>query len=161
MTDKDLKKLNRQDLLILLAEQTARANALEEKLRVAEEQLTSRNLSINESGTLAEAALKLSGIFQAADEAVASYFEKIKRLNDRQTLVCQEMETASKQKADMLIQDAERKAATIIQSANELAAKEIERMNAHWDDIQRKIQELDKEYSWLRGILQRPSGDLR
>lgn len=156
MTEKELKKLGRQDLLILLAEQTARAKALEEKLRAAEEMLTSRNLSINESGTLAEASLKLSGIFQAADKAVASYVENIKQLNDRQALVCQEMEMASKQKADMLIQDAERKAATIIQNANELAAAEIERMNTHWDEVQRKIQDLDKEYSWLRGILSGP-----
>lgn len=153
MTDKDLKKLNREDLLILLAEQTARANALEEKLN-------SKQLSINESGTLAEASLKLSGIFQAADDAVATYVENIKLLNDRQATVCQEMEAISKRNAEKLIQDAEKEAAAIIQNAKDLAAKEIKKMNTYWNEIQRKIKEMDKEYSWLRGALRQSAGDL-
>ena len=160
MTDKDLKKLNRQDLLILLAEQTERANALEENLQKAERKLKERQLSINESGTLAEASLKLSGIFQAADDAVATYVENIKMLSDRQTTVCQELEAVSKRNAEKIVQDAEKEAAVIVQNAKTLAAKEIEKMNAHWDDIQRKIKEMDKEYSWLRGILRQSAGDL-
>jgi hypothetical protein len=144
----------------LLAEQTERANALEEKLRKAEIELKERQISINESGNLAEASLKLSGIFQAADDAVSTYVENIKLLNDRQTTVCQEMETVSKRKAEKLVQDAEKEAAVIVQNAKALAAKEIEKMNAHWDEIQRKIKEMDKEYSWLRGVLRQSAGDL-
>jgi hypothetical protein len=160
MTDKDLKKLSRQDLLILLAEQTERANTLEENLQKAERKLKERQLSINESGTLAEASLKLSGIFQAADDAVATYVENIKMLSDRQTTVCQELEAVSKRNAEKIVQDAEKEAAVIVQNAKTLAAKEIEKMNAHWDEIQRKIKEMDKEYSWLRGILRHSAGDL-
>lgn len=144
MTDKDLKKLNRRDLLILLADQTERADNLEEKLRKTEKELEEQQISINESGTIAEAALKISGIFQAADAAVATYVENIKQLNDRQTTVCQDMEEISKRKAEKIVQDAEKEAAVIIQDAKDLAAKEIEKMNAHWDEIQRKIREMDK-----------------
>lgn len=160
MTEKDLKKLNRQDLLILLAEQTERVNDLEEKLRKAEKKLEERQLSINESGTLAEAALKLSGVFQAADDAVATYVENIKLLNDRQATVCRDMEAVSKRNAEKIVQDAEKEAAVIVQNAKALAAKEIEKMNAHWDEIQRKIKEMDKEYSWLRSVLRQSSGDM-
>lgn len=159
MTDKDLKKLNRQDLLVLLAEQTARANKLDNQLRKLEKELKERQLSINECGTLAEAAFKLSGMFQVADEAVTIYVENIKRMNDKQDQICKHIEAASKRKAEKLVEEAEEKAAEIIRNAEELAAKEIEKMDAHWDEVQRKIKEMDKEYPWLSRILQRPSGD--
>lgn len=160
MTEKDFKKLNRQNLLVLLAEQTERADALEEKLREAEDKINSRQLYISECGSMAEASLKLSGVFQAADEAVSCYLDNIKQMNEKQALIIQERETESQQRAEKLIHDAEQQAAEIIQNANQLAAREIEKMNNHWDEVQRKIRELDKEYSGLRGILQWSNGDL-
>lgn len=69
MTEKEIKRLNRKDLLILLAEQTSRADRLEEALKNAEKKLAERQLIQDECGTMAEAALNLSNIFTAADDA--------------------------------------------------------------------------------------------
>ena len=159
MTEKEIKKLNRQDLLILLAEQTARADKLEEKLRITEEKLMQRQLVLDECGTMAEASLKLNEVFKAADEAVAQYVENIKFLNDRQTAIFQDAEISTKKKEEEIIQKAEEKAARIIKNAQELSEQEIAKMDAHWEEIQMRIRSMDKEYSWLRSMFNKKAGD--
>ena len=83
MTEKELKKLNRKQLLELLLVQTARADKLEQKLLRMEERLASRTIAEVEAGSIAEAALRLNGVFEAADAAAAQYLENIKRLSAR------------------------------------------------------------------------------
>lgn len=85
MTEQDLKKLNRKQLLELLLKQTERADRLEEQLREAEEKLENRILLEKEAGSIAEAALKLNGVFEAAEAAAAQYLENIKELSRRKT----------------------------------------------------------------------------
>lgn len=78
MTEKELKKLGRRDLLLLLMDQTRENMRLKEENETLKKQLEDRNLRIGESGTLAEAALKLSRVFEEADRAAAIYLENIK-----------------------------------------------------------------------------------
>lgn len=85
MTDKELKRLDRTELLELLLCQTRRAERLQAKLETAQAQLRRREIAIGEVGTLAEAALALSGIFAAADAAAAEYLENVRRLCERPT----------------------------------------------------------------------------
>ena len=55
MTEKELKKLNRVELLELLIEQTERNEELERKLAEKEQELQHQALNVKEVGTLAEA----------------------------------------------------------------------------------------------------------
>ena len=77
----DLKRLKRKELLEILLEQTKRIEELEDKLDILQKELDSKNISINQSGSLAEASLKLSNIFKSADDAIEIY-----RLNFEQSL---------------------------------------------------------------------------
>ena len=92
LKEKDLKKLNRYQLLELLILQTERADKLQAKLDVAEQQLTKQVLQISSLGSIAEASMQLSGIFQAAQETADMYLE------------------AARKKADAIIAEAEEKA---------------------------------------------------
>lgn len=83
MTEKELKKLNRKQLLELLLMQTARADKLEEKVERLEQRLKDRAILEAEAGSIAEAALRLNSVFEAADAAAAQYLENIKRLSGR------------------------------------------------------------------------------
>lgn len=83
MTDKELRKLSRTELMEMLLTQGRQIRELEEKLAQAEQALQNRELHLQESGTLAEAALKLSGVFEAADAACKLYLENIQRLNEK------------------------------------------------------------------------------
>ncbi|MBQ7849358.1 MAG: DNA repair protein [Clostridia bacterium] len=75
MAGKDLRKLSKTDLLELLIEQGRENVALRERLEKAEAELAQRRMLIEESGSIAEAALKLSGVFEAAQRAIDLYRE--------------------------------------------------------------------------------------
>ncbi len=79
MYERDLKKLTRQELLELLLEQSRRIDRLNIKIADLEEQLSKQNTAFKESGNLAEAALKVSGFFEAAQKAADYYIEQSKR----------------------------------------------------------------------------------
>ena len=73
-----LKKLSRQDLLEMLIAEEKRIDQLEKELQEAQEALKERKILIDNSGSIAEAALKLNGIFEAAQAAADQYLENIK-----------------------------------------------------------------------------------
>lgn len=78
MTDKELRKLSRAELLEMLINQVAENEALRAKLAGAEARLDSRMLEIQDVGTMAEAAMRLNAVFAAADAAAKQYLDIIK-----------------------------------------------------------------------------------
>ena len=82
MTEQELKKLRRGDLLEILLDLSKENEVLRAQLDKARAQLTSRTIAVEKSGSLAEAALELNGIFQAADAAAKQYLDNVRRLAD-------------------------------------------------------------------------------
>ncbi|MBQ2952656.1 MAG: DNA repair protein [Clostridia bacterium] len=79
MAGKELRKLSKTELLELLVEQGRENLALKTRLEAAEAELAERRLAMAESGSIAEAALKLSGVFEAAQKAIDLYRENCER----------------------------------------------------------------------------------
>ena len=100
MEEKDLRKLNRQDLLKLLLESEKENRRLSEELKELQARLDDRQIKISESGDIAKAALSLSGVFESAQKAADWYLasvetlcrSKLEKTNER----CWKMETAAK-----------------------------------------------------------------
>ncbi len=82
MTEKELKRMSRSELLELLIEQTRKNDELIKKIAELEANFQNYDYTFKESGTLAEAFLKLSGIFEAADKAAEEYKLAIKKKSD-------------------------------------------------------------------------------
>jgi hypothetical protein len=80
MDASELKKLNRTELLELLLEVTRENERLKKRLKIYEEAVQDREIAIAESGSLAEAAMKISGVLEAAQEAADLYLENIMRM---------------------------------------------------------------------------------
>lgn len=97
MTDKELKKLRRVDLLEMLVEAGKQIEDLQKQLAAAEEKLKEREIKIEQSGSIAEAALKLNGIFEAAQKAADQYLENIRM---QAQLAEKEAEPEASQQAD-------------------------------------------------------------
>lgn len=103
MTDKELKRLRRSLLEILLA--TSRENdQLREELEQTRAQLQERNLAVSQSGTMAEAALLLNRVFDAADAACKQYEENVR-------IRCDEMEQQTRKKCETILLAAQKQAA--------------------------------------------------
>lgn len=78
MTDAELKKLKRHELLQMLLEQSKTVEALKAELEEKNKLLEERSIKLAESGSIAEAALKLNDIFEAAQAAADQYLYNIK-----------------------------------------------------------------------------------
>ena len=105
MTEKDLRKLNRYQLLEMLIMQTERADKLQETLEAAESQLNDKEIRLTGLGSIAEASLQLSGVFDAAQTAADRYLE------------------AAKKHAEELEENAYKKAAEILMQAQAQARR--------------------------------------
>lgn len=81
MTDKELKKLSRAELLEMLLEQSKELEFTKQQLEIANKRLEERTIVLKQSGNIAEAALRLNGIFEAAQKAADDYIESIKSVN--------------------------------------------------------------------------------
>ena len=80
MTDKQLKKLNRSELLELMLEQSREIDRLQEELEETRAALTERNLKIDSCGSIAEAAAEVNYLFQSAQKAADMYLLNVQRI---------------------------------------------------------------------------------
>ena len=85
MTDKELHKLSRKELLEMLLAQTQENEKLKEELRRAQRQLSDRRLLQENAGSMAEAAMRLNAVFEAADRAAQQYLENVRLSAEERT----------------------------------------------------------------------------
>ena len=78
MTDKELRHLNRSELLQMLITQGEENRRLKEELEEANKKLNERQLVMENAGSIAEASLQLSGVFEAAEKAARQYLDSVK-----------------------------------------------------------------------------------
>ena len=109
MTEKELRRLSRTDLLELLLAQRRENEQLRCVLDQTQAQLADRTIKIDKAGSIAEASLQLSGIFTAAQESCQYYLDNIRLLSERQSQICQQMEQETKEKCDRMVAEAELK----------------------------------------------------
>ena len=105
MTEKELKKLTRYQLLELLIIQTERADKLQAAIEKAERLFIDQEINISTLGSIAEASLQLHGVFQAAQDAADTYIN------------------AAKKRAEEIEEEAYKKSAAIITQALEEASR--------------------------------------
>ncbi len=91
MTDKELKRLRRGELLELLLEQSKENEFLKKQVKELSEdvedlrkKLTDKRLELDKAGTIAEAAFKLNGVYSAAEAAAKQYLDNLELLYIRE-----------------------------------------------------------------------------
>lgn len=153
MTDKELKKLSRNDLLRLLLEQSKKLQTLEEDYNAAISELENRKIVLENAGSIAEAALKLNGVFEAAQAACEQYTENIAVFDERQ----REIEKAGLEKARLTVEVAKRKAAEIENeariNADNMLKKAERESREYWDDVYKRLNAFLTEHDELKQYL--------
>ena len=79
MTDKELRKMRRQDLLKLLLEERKENENLRRQLEEANRKIEDREIIFRESGSLAEACVGIYKLMDDAQKAADLYLENIYR----------------------------------------------------------------------------------
>ena len=103
MTEKELRKLNRYQLLELIILQTEEMEKLKEELEATKAKVENQQIMLSKAGNIAEASLQLSGIFEAAQKAAEIYLESVKKNADR----TEENEELAKAEEKQIAQDAQ------------------------------------------------------
>lgn len=80
MTDKELHRLRRSELLEIMLEQSKRIKELEEKNRILEQELSRRYLIMEKAGTLARASIHLNKMFETTQETADMYLRSVEAL---------------------------------------------------------------------------------
>jgi len=107
MDNKEFRKISKRELLEVLLDQAKRIEKLEQELKQTKSKLESKKILIEDSGSLAEAALKLNGIFEAAQQSIDQYTLNVKEK-------CKKLESDTKKECQLI---------------KEKAMKEIEELN--------------------------------
>ena len=106
MTDKELKKLKRSELLDMLIYQTEQNKNLREELEAAHRAMARRDIAIENSGSLAEAAARIAELFDSADRAAKLYLENVEKRNLEADEVCKQKIAAAEHRAEEIISGA-------------------------------------------------------
>lgn len=152
MDDRNLKKLNRKELLELLVASEEDNVQLRNRLEEQDALLRSKDIKATNAGSLAEAALALNGVFDQADRAAAQYLENIRRSGEEQKAVREKQIAEAEQQARGILDDAE---AIRLQARETLAAAEAEKLRAEKlladaeAEKQRKMQAADEYWQDL------------
>ena len=130
MTGSELKKLNRAELLELLLDQVKQTEKLQQELEETKALLEKRELDIRETGSVAEAALKINKVFEAADAAAVQYLD-----------------------------NAIARADEIVRAATAQAEAKLKEAESLRNEAGKKAEQSSRDYEWLRELLDAPSAE--
>lgn len=157
MTEKELKKLKRVDLLELLLAQIKENEKLQAELQKASEELQSRKIAIENAGSIAEASLQLNGVFKAVEAAGAQYLENIQRLKLEQVDICARLEAESREKSSKLLNDTEERCRKMEleteKKCNDMISRAEIQSKAYWDTVTQRLEQFYSDYIGLRELL--------
>lgn len=171
MTTKELKKLNRAQLLEVLIDEMEENAKLRSNLEAARTELENRRIELSSCGSLAEAALKINDVFSAADAAAEEYLANLRKaaqpagvlpqtkeeadllistrqecdeLRARTAQECEKMLAATRQKSDKMLQQTQQKCDEMVAHFTQ-ESKEIYRKAAVlWQQVSQAKHNADK-----------------
>lgn len=157
MTDKELKHLSRMELIDIIYElqkQNEQNAAQIEKLQAA---LDEKELHIENAGSIAEAAVQISGVLEAAQAAADQYLLSIRAATADMDARAQ----AAEQQRDALLADAKKQSDEMLQSAQSRAQaleNEAEKqVSEKWDRFEQRVMDLIQAHEKLRSLVRRDS----
>ena len=146
MTDKELQRLKRTELLEILLEQGKEIEKLRAQVEALQKKMEDREIHIDKAGSIAEASLQLNGVFEAAQDAAKQYLENIESLNQRQEQVCAAMEKKTKEKCAAMEEETNRYCLAKKQEVE----KEVEE---RWGEIATRLENFYNAHQGLRELV--------
>lgn len=156
MTDKEFKRLNRSQLIEIIYQFQIKLEELTQENQLLQTALDDKRLRITRAGNIAEAALEVNNVMQAAQNAAQQYLDEIQVLYSEIDNECQNIRAKANTEADAIIQrakeDAEKmnaqvqmEAAAIICQAQTEAKAIVERANRRLE-AETEIERIISEY---------------
>lgn len=148
MTDQEFRRLTREDLIEIIYEQQKRLEQAEQENERLQQALSAREMKLQNAGSIAEAALALNGVFEAAQAAADDYVAQVRAANEQTQTLCDRLVADARRKADAIVAQAQKQ-------ADEIAAMTDEGTRQKWAELQEKTDTMLRSYEALRSVLQR------
>ena len=153
MADKELRKLSRKQILELLLRLTEKSESLQAELDEANRKLKNKLLIKSEAGSIAEASLKLNGVFEAAENAAEQYLYNIKVLSDNQEEIKKRIEAEYRKKARAALLETEKRCkareAESRRRAEEIIVEARKAAHATNEEAEKKLAEVRRLYKYV------------
>ncbi len=118
MTDKELQKLKRSELLeIMLGLQNELDNKIDE-IKELRAKLDERQIALENAGNIAQAALEINGVLNAAQKSADVYLENIKKMHSEKEKKYNELISSANAEAEKILSEAKSKAEIITTKTN-------------------------------------------
>lgn len=148
MENNELKKLNRRELLEMLYEQSRRMDDQQSEIDRLNAQLENRTLIMNNAGSIADAAIQLSEIFDVAQKTADVYVDSVKKSSGLK----EEIEPANDLFARCL---------KIVPAYAEKISNDMKRFREDFDEssegnnvkLKKEMRELEKEFAEFSKVL--------
>ena len=158
MTQKELKRLSRGDLLEMMLSLSKENEHLRKDLHTARQQLEDRRLTVEQSGTLADAVMQLNGVFQAAQAACEQYSLNIRAQAAEVLAPAQEKLDTSDSRAAAIVTQAGPQADRILAEARKQAADLLAEARAQAAQIlaeaERSRSRQEEKYGWITELME-------
>lgn len=142
MTSKELMHLNRSELLQLLLTQVEENDRLRSELTCCREQLNDRTIRCENAGSIAEAALQVNGVFEAAQQAAQQYLDNIMDLEKNQQARHRKLEEDARQYAAILMEEADAYKESTMRQADEYKARTLREADEYWQSVRDRVSQL-------------------
>lgn len=129
MKKEKIKRYKKTELLELLIRLRTENDQLRAELADCKKRLEDKTIAIDNAGSIADAAMQLSGIFEAAQAACAQYVENIEAHSGEQARICARMEAEAAEKC------------------RKMEADTLEKCRSIRDDAQQPISEMPQPES--------------
>lgn len=155
MTDQkaDMRRLRRSDLIDIIYELQKEINALEVKNEQLIKELQRKEIVLENTGSIAEAALVLNGVFEAAQKAAEQYLESIKAANANTEEQTRKIISEAHQKANVLIEEGKKIYIKMKQKGEKEYQERIAQSEAECDEMRKKIVEIVDSNENLSNVL--------
>lgn len=135
--------LSKNEMMMVLHDQEQEIEKLKSQVAELQAKLDGYEIKVSESGNLAEAAAKVSGLFEAAQRTVDTYLENMKRRDER---------------AEAAFNDVQKQAEQIISEAEDVASKRLAAADAEieekWAVIESRLLVMYESHKGLKELVE-------
>ena len=133
---KDLKKLNRRELVDIIYQMKKNEQELQAEIVTLQKALAEKRIRLSQAGSIAEAAVSLTDLFSSAQDAADLYLNEIDCIKQKTEKECAEKLEMTNEKVAKILSSAEEKYAQLRARYREDYQK--------WKRLRAEIQRLQK-----------------
>ncbi len=169
MTEKELHGLRRSELLKILIEQEKELEASKAEVEQLQQRWQKREIQLEEAENIAQAALRVTNMYEKAQSAAQQYIDSVRLLSERQEKLfcekeksvkerCEIQQTETKKECMELLEETKKKC-TQLEEETKDRCTQMERnteskIQNRWSDLSKRVEGFYDEHKGLRQLIE-------